>query len=143
MSCDESLQEVGSNTGINHFKDYEEYLNILESGLRRKKRDIMNVIKEWDERIFLNSDSSLADTKTKPADDAGLKRAMDLLDADSKEENTDDKLDHVLLSWISKFYHCCQYLSEILQRSRWESSVEIVFSSADISMKLWFIWSIL
>jgi hypothetical protein len=31
---------------INDFSDYEEYLNILETGLLRKKKTIFNIIKE-------------------------------------------------------------------------------------------------
>jgi hypothetical protein len=33
LSSDDTLQEVGSTTGIRYFNDFEEYLTILETGL--------------------------------------------------------------------------------------------------------------
>ena len=87
MSSDETLQAVGTSTGIRYFDDYEEYLKILETGLRRKKKSVLNVIREWDSRIFPNTDSSLAGTNAKPTtDDGGVRRAMEALDADSEDE---------------------------------------------------------
>lgn len=87
LSSDETLQAVGTSTGIRYFDDYEEYLRILEMGLRRKKKSILNVIKEWDSRIFPNTDSSLAGAKVKSStDDGGVRRALDALDADSEED---------------------------------------------------------
>ena len=87
LSSDDTLQAVGTSTGIHYFDDYEEYLKILEMGLRRKKKSVFNVIKEWDSRIFPNTDSSLVGGKVKSVtDDGGVKRAMDALDADSEEE---------------------------------------------------------
>jgi len=86
LSSDETLQEVGSSTGIRYFNDFEEYLTILETGLRQKKKSIVNVIKQWDEKIFPNSDSSLV-TGKKNNESNGLKKAMDLLAADSEEDD--------------------------------------------------------
>ena len=78
---------MGSSTGINYFNDLEEYLNILETGLRRKKKSVLNIIREWDKKIFPNSDSSLVVKEKKKDVDSGLKKAMDLLAADSEEED--------------------------------------------------------
>ena len=33
LSSDDTLQEVGSSTGIHYFNDFEDYLTILETGL--------------------------------------------------------------------------------------------------------------
>jgi hypothetical protein len=96
LSSDETLQAVGTNTGIRYFDDYEEYFKILETGFRRKKKSVLNIIKEWDSRIFPNTDSSLVGAKVKSSlDDGGVKRAMDALDADSEEEDVpvDDEHD--------------------------------------------------
>jgi hypothetical protein len=91
LSSDETLQTVGTSTGIHYFDDYEEYLRLLETGLRRKKKSVLNIIKEWDLRIFPNTDSSLVGGKMKSrADDGGVKRAMDALDADSEEDEVVD-----------------------------------------------------
>ena len=85
LSSDDTLQEVGSSTGIRYFNDFEEYLTILDTGLQQKKKSVINIIKQWDEKIFPNSDSSLV--KGKKSDEcSGLKKAMDLLAADSEEE---------------------------------------------------------
>ena len=86
LSGDETLQDVGSLTGINYFSDFKEYLTILETGLRRRKKSVFNIIKEWDEKIFPNSESSLVKGKKKD-EGSGLKKAMDLLEADSEEED--------------------------------------------------------
>jgi len=83
---DDTLQEVGSSTGICYFNDFEEYLMILETGLRQKKKSIINIIKQWDEKIFPNFDSSLV-TGKKNNEGNGLKKAMDLLAADSEEDD--------------------------------------------------------
>ena len=88
LSSDPTLQAVGTSTGIHYFDDYEEYLNLLMTGLRRKKKSVINIIREWDLRIFPNTDSSLVVVKAKSSEDNGVKRAMDSLDADS-DENED------------------------------------------------------
>src|ERR1700678_608784 len=36
LSGDDTLQDVGSRTGINYFHDFEEYLTILETGLHQR-----------------------------------------------------------------------------------------------------------
>ena len=87
LSSDETLQPVGTSTGIHYFDDYEEYVRLLAMGLRRKKKSVVNIIKEWDSRIFPNTDSSLVVAKVKTGVDNGVKRAMDALDADSEDEN--------------------------------------------------------
>ena len=88
LSSDVTLQSVGTSTGIHYFDDYEEYLNLLAMGLRRKKKSVINIIREWDSRIFPNTDSSLVVMKVKSSEDKGVKRAMDSLDADS-DDNVD------------------------------------------------------
>lgn len=87
LSADDTLQEVGSSTGIRYFNDYEEYLTILETGLRQRKKSIINIIKQWDDKIFPDSESSLVKGK-KNVEGSGLKKVMDLLADDSEEEDT-------------------------------------------------------
>lgn len=81
------MQPIGTSTGIHYFDDYEEYVKLLAMGLRRKKKSVVNIIKEWDSCIFPNTDSSLVVAKAKSGADNGVKRAIDSLDADSDEEN--------------------------------------------------------
>src|ERR1700678_3320736 len=75
LSGDDTLQDVGSHTVINYFHDFEEYLTILKTGLHQRKKKVFNIIKEWDQRIFPNSDSSMVKGKKKD-ESSGLKKAM-------------------------------------------------------------------
>jgi len=78
---------VGTNTGINYGKDFEEYLEILMKGLRKRKKSVLNVFREWDRVIFPNSDSSLVDGVGQDQNtSSGLKTALDMLEADEVEE---------------------------------------------------------
>jgi hypothetical protein len=97
LSSDTTLQAVGTSTGIHYFDDYEEYLNLLATGLRRKKKSIVNIIREWDSQIFPNTDSSLVVAKAKSSEDNGAKRAMDSLDDDSEENEDPTILDVTVL----------------------------------------------
>jgi uncharacterized metal-binding protein len=78
---------MGTNTGINYRRDFEEYLEILMKGLRKKKRSILNVFREWDRVVFPNSDSSLVNGVGQDQNmSSGLKTALDMLEADEDEE---------------------------------------------------------
>ncbi len=60
---------------------------ILETGLHQKKKSIINVIKQWDEKIFPNSDLSLVKGNFKKSDkNGGIKKAMNLLVDDPAEQ---------------------------------------------------------
>ena len=60
---------------------------VLETGLRQKKKSIINVIKQWDKKIFPNSDSSLVKGNLNKSDEnSSIKKAMDLLAEDPVEE---------------------------------------------------------
>jgi hypothetical protein len=85
LSADDFLQSVGTNTGINYAKDFDEYLEILITGLRKKKRSILNVFREWDRVIFPDSDESLV-RQDQSNTSSGLKTALTMLDADEVEE---------------------------------------------------------
>jgi len=75
---------VGTNTGINYGKDFNEYLEILLTGLRKKKRSILNVFRQWNRVIFPNSDSGMAGHE-QDAGAGNLKRAMRMLEDDEDE----------------------------------------------------------
>ena len=78
---------MDTNTGINCGKDFEEYLEILMKGLRKKKKSVLNVFREWDRVIFPNSDSSLVRSIGQDQNtSSGLKTALDMLEADEVEE---------------------------------------------------------
>jgi hypothetical protein len=52
-----------------------------------RKRVSSNIIREWDSKIFPNTNSSLVVVKAKSSEDNRVKRAMASLDADSDDEN--------------------------------------------------------
>ena len=87
---------MGSNTGIHYSDDCQEYLTVLETGLRQRKKSVINIIKQWDDMIFPDTDSSLVKGK-KNDRNTGLRKAMDLLEADSvaadSEEDEDEDED--------------------------------------------------
>ena len=76
---------MGTNTGINYAKDFEEYLEILMTGLRLRKKSVVHVFREWDRVVFPDSDSSLVG-RDQESTSSGLKAALELLEADEVEE---------------------------------------------------------
>ena len=91
LSADDCLQGVGANTGINYGRDFEEYLEILMTGLQKKKKSILNVFRQWDHVIFPNSDSSLVGNADKDTS-RGLKAALMMLEDDEEEEEEDETI---------------------------------------------------
>ena len=83
LSCDDLFQSVGNNTDINYARDFDEYLSFLLSGLRRKKKSVLNLFREWDHVVFPNSESSLIGQNT--VNSSGFKTAMQMLDDDEVE----------------------------------------------------------
>jgi len=88
LSSDATLQAVQTRIGIHYFNAYKEYLKLLATSLHRKKKSVINIIREWDSWIFLNTDSSLVVVKVKSNKDNRVRRAMDSLDANS-DDNAD------------------------------------------------------
>jgi hypothetical protein len=92
LSSDVSLQEVGSSTGIRYFQDYEEYLTMLETGLRRRKKTIVNIFREWDSKIFPETDSSLAGVRSN-MNETNFKVLMESMEADDTDEEGDGAIE--------------------------------------------------
>jgi hypothetical protein len=65
-------------------------VTMLESGLRRKKKTIVNIFKEWDAMIFPETDSSLAGPKPSKDACANLKVLMESVEGDNTDEKGDD-----------------------------------------------------
>ena len=89
LSSDDLFQSVGHNTGINYARDFDEYLAFLLSGLRRKKKSTLNIIRQWDSVVFPNSESSVIDQDA--CSSTGFKTAMQMLDDDDVEESSEDE----------------------------------------------------
>jgi hypothetical protein len=67
---------VGLSTGIHYFDDFEKYLTILETGLRQKETSVLNIFRQWAEKIF-------------PIETRRVRKVMDLLLADLEDEIED------------------------------------------------------
>lgn len=80
---------MGSNTGINYFSDYKEYVCLLQIGLLKKKKTTINIFKEWDRLVFPNTGTSLVGG-SQLQESAGMKKAMALLEADESEQEEDN-----------------------------------------------------
>ena len=90
LSSDVSLQEVGGSTGIRYFQDYEEYFAMLETGLRRRKKTILNIFKEWDAKIFPETDSGLAGPRSNKNDTTSRYKVLtETLEDDDTDEEGD------------------------------------------------------
>jgi hypothetical protein len=85
---------VGTNTGIDYGKDFEQYLEILLIGLRKKKKSILNVFREWDRIIFPNSDSGMV-SHDQDTRDGNRKRAITMLEDDEDENEAEENGDAV------------------------------------------------
>jgi hypothetical protein len=72
LLADDTFQEAGLSTGIHYFNDFEKYSTILKTGLQQKETTILNIFKQWAERIF-------------PIESRRLRKAMYLLLADSEK----------------------------------------------------------
>ena len=55
------------------------------TGLRQKKKSVLNIIRVWDRVVFPNSDSTLV--KQEPVKNSGLRMAMAMLAADEVEDS--------------------------------------------------------
>ncbi|KAJ7863321.1 hypothetical protein B0H14DRAFT_2738834 [Mycena olivaceomarginata] len=64
-SMDVQLKARGDTTNINYEARFEEYLDILLTGLRKKTPSILNVFSEWDRIIFPDAKASHVDPERK------------------------------------------------------------------------------
>ena len=76
LSADDTLQEVGLSTSIHYFNDFKKYLTILETGLWQKETSVLNIFRQWAEKIF-------------PIETRRVQKVMDLLLADLEDEIKD------------------------------------------------------
>lgn len=66
-----------SSTSIQYFKDYEEYLTLLKTSLQARKKSIVNIFKDWDVKLFSETNSSLAGAEPSKDDTANLQTLME------------------------------------------------------------------
>ncbi|KAJ7836142.1 hypothetical protein B0H14DRAFT_3141849 [Mycena olivaceomarginata] len=79
---DVQLKARGDTTNINYEARFEEYLDILLTGLRKKTPSILNVFSEWDRIIFPDAKASHFDPERKTGKSDGYKRAMEAMRAE-------------------------------------------------------------
>ncbi|KAJ7733084.1 hypothetical protein B0H14DRAFT_3517453 [Mycena olivaceomarginata] len=90
---DVQLKARGDTTNINYEARFEEYLDILLTGLRKKTPSILNVFSEWDRIIFPDVKASHVDPERKTGKSDGYKRSMEAMRAEepSDEEEQQDR----------------------------------------------------
>lgn len=66
---------------------------MLETGLRRKKKITVNIFREWDAKIFPETDSSLAGVRSNK-DDTSFKVLMGSVEADDTDEEGDGAIEY-------------------------------------------------
>jgi hypothetical protein len=88
-SADVCLQTRGDRTHIDYEQRFDEYLEILTTGLRKKSPSILRVFSEWDRVVFPNAEASHVDPgkncRGKKSD--GFNRAMEALEEEAGQEN--------------------------------------------------------
>jgi hypothetical protein len=86
---DVQLKARGEMTNIDYEARFEEYLDILITGLRKKRPSILHVFSEWDCIIFPNTEASHIDSGSKQkkrGKSDGYRRAMVAMREDEPQE---------------------------------------------------------
>jgi hypothetical protein len=85
---DIQLKARRDTTNINYEAHFEEYLDILLTGLRKKTPSILKVFSEWDQIILPDAMASHVDPERKTGKSNGYKRAMEAM---REEEPSDEE----------------------------------------------------
>ncbi|KAJ6496943.1 hypothetical protein DFH09DRAFT_1336945 [Mycena vulgaris] len=90
LSADGDLRNKGDRTGIDYDALYDQYLEILTTGLRDGSRSITNVFSEWDRVVFPNSQSGHIRQRGSGLKRGGNEKAMEALKAEKQAEAEGD-----------------------------------------------------
>ncbi|KAJ7262440.1 hypothetical protein C8J57DRAFT_1719362 [Mycena rebaudengoi] len=93
-SADVCLQSRGDHTNIDYQALFDEYLDILMTGLRKKSPSILHVFSEWDRIVFPNADAGHTDPtkKKRRGKTDGYHRAMEAMEEEAEpSENGGDR----------------------------------------------------
>jgi len=85
-SMDTQLKARGPTTNINYEALFEEYLDILTTGLRMKIPSILHVFSEWDRIIFPNAEASHVNPTRRNGKSTGYHRAMEAMRAEQRDD---------------------------------------------------------
>ncbi|KAJ6529073.1 hypothetical protein DFH09DRAFT_1327491 [Mycena vulgaris] len=91
-SADVCLQPRGDHMNIDYQSLFDEYLEILTTGVRKKSPSILRVLSEWDRIVFPNAEASYVDPQRKRRGKSdGYHRAMEAM---MKEQPAEDESHH-------------------------------------------------
>ncbi|KAJ6587658.1 hypothetical protein DFH09DRAFT_1427905, partial [Mycena vulgaris] len=90
LSADGDLRNKGDRTGIDYDALYDQYLEMLTTGLRDGSRSITNVFSEWDRVVFPNSQSAHVRQRGSGLKRGGNEKAMEALRAEKQAEAEGD-----------------------------------------------------
>ncbi|KAJ7485738.1 hypothetical protein FB451DRAFT_1392463 [Mycena latifolia] len=87
-STDVCLRARGDHTNIDYEHLFDEYLDILTTGLRKKSPSILHVFAEWDRIVFPHAETSHVDAEKQGSGrkSDGYQRAMEAMRAEADEE---------------------------------------------------------
>ncbi|KAJ7023441.1 hypothetical protein C8F04DRAFT_970161, partial [Mycena alexandri] len=93
-SVDVQLKARGDTTNIDYEARFDEYLEILTTGLRMKNPSILHVFAEWDRIVFPNAKASAVDpAHKKEGKSEGLRRAMATMRAEVGQDEEGNSAD--------------------------------------------------
>ncbi|KAJ7159617.1 hypothetical protein C8R46DRAFT_1224197 [Mycena filopes] len=91
-SADVHLKSRGETTNIDYEARFDEYLEILTTGLRMKTPSILHVFSEWDSIVFPNAKASYVDPEHKKnSKSEGYRRAMAAMKAEAGGADSDQE----------------------------------------------------
>ncbi|KAJ7126478.1 hypothetical protein C8R43DRAFT_1135059 [Mycena crocata] len=90
-STDTCLRAQGDTTNIDYEGLFDEYLDILTTGLRNKTPSILHVFEEWDRIVFPNARASHVDPEKqhRRRKSSGYQRAMEAMRAENHAQETE------------------------------------------------------
>ncbi|EGO25546.1 hypothetical protein SERLADRAFT_335289, partial [Serpula lacrymans var. lacrymans S7.9] len=85
LSPDDYFKERGAESGIHWHEDFDNYLQFLLSGLKKQKRSVLHIFRQWDMALFPNTEHGLAGQLTNTGRDQLMQSVMAALDEDEDE----------------------------------------------------------
>ncbi|KAJ7719460.1 hypothetical protein B0H14DRAFT_3521296 [Mycena olivaceomarginata] len=92
-SPDVHLNARGDHTNIDYKARFDEYLDILTTGLRKKSPSILHVFAGWDRIVFPDAEASCVDppNKQRRGKSDGYRRAMEAMAAEVQGHHSDSE----------------------------------------------------
>jgi hypothetical protein len=80
-----TLQQRGATTGIDYIVLYEGYLKLIMSGIHHGKTDFINIIQQWDEAVFPETEMSIVARKSSTGGENEINREIERMEMEDKD----------------------------------------------------------